>query len=143
MIYGEQLKLNRGNNQVTVSTKKFPVGIVVFTVFDYEGVERSERLIFVNGGKGLKIEITPDKKQYLPREQVRLNVKTRDAEGHPVGTKLSLAVVDDQLMTFADDKQDNILSSMLLSSELKAKFRSPRFTLIQTNQKLRGRWTTY
>ena len=127
MIYAEQLKLNRGENHITISKKKFPVGISVFTLFDFEGNERCERLIFVNGDKGLKIQITPNKKKYLPRERVQLNIKTVDSEGNAVPSKVSLAVVDDQLITYANDNQDNILSAVLLSSELKGEIQEPSF----------------
>jgi alpha-2-macroglobulin-like protein len=41
--------------------------------------------------------------------------------------KFPLAVVDDQLLTSLDDKQDNLLSWMLLSSELKGKIDEPSF----------------
>jgi alpha-2-macroglobulin-like protein len=127
MVYGEQLKVNRGENQVTISTRNFPVGIVVFTLFDFEGNERCERLIFANANRGLKIQVTPNKKKYLPREEVHLEIKSVDDAGYPVASKLSLAVVDDQLITYADDKQDNILSSLLLSSELKGEIQEPSF----------------
>lgn len=127
IIYAEQLKLNRGENQITISTRKFPVGISVFTLFDFEGIERCERLIFVNGNNGLKIQITPNKKKYLPRERVQLDIKTVDSDGNPIPSKVSLAVVDDQLIAYADDKQDNILSSLLLSSELKGEIQEPSF----------------
>ncbi|HEY5916704.1 MAG TPA: TonB-dependent receptor plug domain-containing protein [Chryseolinea sp.] len=127
MVYAEQLKVNQGENQFIIPTKNFPVGIVVFTLFDFEGNERCERLIFANGSKGLKIQVTPNKKRYLPREEVQLDIKSVDDEGKPIASKLSIAVVDDQLITYADDKQDNILSSLLLSTELKGEIQEPSF----------------
>ncbi|HMG90172.1 MAG TPA: MG2 domain-containing protein, partial [Chryseolinea sp.] len=127
MVYGEQFKVNQGENKVMISTRNFPVGVVVFTLFDFEGNERCERLIFANENRGLKIQVTPNKKRYLPREEVHLDIKSVDDDGKPVSSKLSLAVVDDQLITYADDKQDNILSSFLLSSELKGEIQEPSF----------------
>lgn len=40
---------------------------------------------------------------------------------------LSVAVVDDKRWTFADDKQDHILSWLLMNSELKGKVEEPQF----------------
>jgi alpha-2-macroglobulin-like protein len=127
IVYAEQLKVNQGENQFMISKKNFPVGIAVFTLFDFEGNERCERLMFVNGNKGLKIQVTPNKKRYQPREEVHLDIKSVDDAGRPIASKLSLAVVDDQLVTYADDKQDNILSSLFLSSELKGEIQEPSF----------------
>lgn len=125
--YAETFKLKEGENRYTVSTKNFPQGISVFTLFDVNGIEQCERLVFINNDKGLKIELKTDKQRYQPRELVQLEIKTVNSEGKPIPSKLSLSVVDDQLITFADDKQDNILSSLLLSSEVKGEIQEPAF----------------
>lgn len=125
--YAETLKLKEGENRQTVSIKNLPQGISVFTLFDANGVAQCERLVFINNDKGLKIELKTDKQRYLPRELVQLEIKTVNSEGKPIPSKISLSVVDDQLITFADDKQDNILSSLLLSSEVKGEIQEPAF----------------
>lgn len=125
--YAETLKLKEGENRQTVSIKNLPQGISVFTLFDANGVAQCERLVFINNDKGLKIELKTDKQRYLPRELVQLEIKTVNSEGKPIPSKISLSVVDDQLLTFADDKQDNILSSLLLSSEVKGEIQEPAF----------------
>lgn len=125
--FGEYFKLKAGVNSITVATTNFPAGITVFTVFDREQIEQCERLVFVNRQKGLHIKLTPDKSRYLPREQVNLDILTTDGNGKPMPSKLSVSVVDDKLISFADDKQDNILSALLLSSELKGEIQEPAF----------------
>ena len=127
IYHSETFKLQAGENRYTVSTKDFPDGISVFTLFDANGIEQCERLAFINNDKGLKIELKTDKKRYLPREIVQLEIRTLNRQGKPIPSKISLAVVDDQLITFADDKQDNILSSFLLSSEVKGEIQEPSF----------------
>jgi alpha-2-macroglobulin-like protein len=127
IYYDNRIMLTEGENSVKISSENFPAGIAVFTLFDEEGIEQCERLVFLNSEKGLNIRLKPDKKQYLPREKVNLKIETTDNNGKPVPAKLSLSVVDDQLIAFADDKQDNILSSMLLSSELKGEIQEPSF----------------
>ena len=81
----------------------------------------------MNSHKGLTIQLETDKQQYLPRESVQLQIKTVDSHGKPIPAKVSLSVVDDQLISFADDKQDNMLSSMLLSSEVRGEVQEPSF----------------
>ena len=123
----QKLVLTKGMNKVSIPTKSFPFGITVFTLFDKEKVPRCERLVFINNEKGLNISISTDKKEYQPNDKVTLQIETTDGYGDPVPAKLGLAVIDDQLISFADNKDDNILSYMFLSSELKGELQEPAF----------------
>ncbi len=105
----------------------FPIGVAQITLFDARGIARAERLSFVNKQKQLKISIETDKEKYLPREKVNMTIKVSDERGLPMPSYLSLSVVDDKLLSFADDKQGNILSSLLLEYDLKAKVEEPSF----------------
>ncbi|MCG8319954.1 MAG: MG2 domain-containing protein [Cytophagales bacterium] len=127
IVYAKKVSLVKGENLVKVSTEKFPAGIAVFTLFDKNGVEQCERLVFLKGKKGLNIRLHPDKKYYSPREKVELTIETSDSDGKPIPARLSLSVTDDRLISFADDKQDNILSAFLLSSEVKGEVQEPSF----------------
>ncbi len=127
IYYAKKISVAKGATQVSIPVTDFPSGIAVFTLFNGEGLEECERLVYLNKEKTLQIEIIPDKKHYQPREKVTVSVRTTDATGKAVPAKLSLSVVDDQLISFADDKQDNILSWMMLSSELKGKIQEPSF----------------
>lgn len=127
IVYAEQVSLKPGAKSLRIKTEEFPVGITAFTLFDEKGTPQSERLTFLNQQKGLNISLETDKERYRPREKVKLKVKTTDDQGKPVQAKLSLSVVDDQLISFADDKQDHILSSMLLSQEVKGEIQEPSF----------------
>jgi len=126
IYYNEILKLKKGWNKVDVKTSDFPIGIAVFTLFANE-IEKCERLVFINPDKGLHIEIETNKDTYAPMEDVDLTVKTKDRKGEPVAANIGLAVVDEQLLTMADDKQDNLLSYILFSTELKGKIEEPYF----------------
>jgi alpha-2-macroglobulin-like protein len=125
--HSEKLALKKGSNSVSIRTKSFPFGITVFTLFDKEKIPRCERLVFINNEKGLNVSISTDKKEYQPNDKVTLEIETTDGSGDPVPAKLGLAVVDDQLISFADNKDDNILSYMFLSSELKGELQEPSF----------------
>jgi TonB-dependent SusC/RagA subfamily outer membrane receptor len=127
IYHAEKIYLNQGTNTVIVNTTTFPSGIAVFTFFNGQGLEEAERLTFLNPHRNLKVTLNPDKSDYAPGEQVKLKIETKDEKGKPVPARLSLSVVDDQLVTFADDKQNNILSWMLLGSELKGDIQEPSF----------------
>lgn len=113
--------------QIVVPTRDLPVGIARFTLFDKNKTEQAERLAFVNRDRGLKIELKTDKPEYLPREKVNLRIRVSDHAGRPVGGNFSLAVSDENLLAFADDKQGHLLSSLLLEQDVKGKVEEPNF----------------
>lgn len=94
-------------------------GPVRVTIYDGES-PIAERLVYQGLGGGLKVSLAPDKKQYAPRDPVAMHVHTTDANGHPVKASVAVAVVDDTVLSFADDKSARILAHMLLEPELGA-----------------------
>lgn len=80
----------------------------------------AERLVYRGRGQDLKIEITPDRSAYNPRQQVALKIKASDLAGKPVAASLGVSVVDDTVLSLADDKTANIKAHLFLESELPA-----------------------
>lgn len=125
--YWEDILLKKGINSIDIDESVFPVGIAQFTIYKMNGSPIAERVIFLNEDRNLNVLITTDKTKYLPREKVTLTIKTSDEHNKPVPSNFSLTVMDDKLWTFADDKQDHILSWLLMSSELNGKIEEPQF----------------
>jgi hypothetical protein len=125
--YAKSFNALKGENLISINTAEFPIGIAQLTLFDGKGIARSERLVFVNSQKQLNISVTTDKQQYQPREKVTMSIRVTDEEGLPLPGNFSLSVVDDNLLSFADDKQGNILSKILLEPELKEKVEEANF----------------
>ena len=125
--FEKELRLKAGEQWVEVNTDDFPAGIARFTLTDALQRPLAERIAFLHRNRVLHISMTTDKASYLPREKVTLHISTRDEQQKPVASNLSLAVLDDKLWTLADDKQDHILSWLLLSSELKGRIEEPQF----------------
>ncbi len=116
--YSQYLQLNKGVSYATLRENLFPAGIAQFTLYGSGIQPLAERLIFLNSDKQLHVTISTNKPHYLPREKVLMTITTRDELGKPIPANFSLSVVDDKLWTLADDRQDNILSWLLMSSEL-------------------------
>lgn len=133
--FSTKINAKKGENKTTVPTKYFPIGVAHFTLFDSKGIERAERLAFVNKDKQLNISIKTDKEKYLPREKVKMTIKVADERGMPMPANLSVSVVDDQLLTFADDKSSNILSWMLMEADLRGKIEEPNFYFNKKEEK--------
>ncbi|MGL4363897.1 MAG: MG2 domain-containing protein, partial [Bacteroidales bacterium] len=122
-----EINAQKGENTYTFATQDIPAGVAQLTLFDSKGIERCERLVFVNADKQLSIDIKTDKEKYLPREKVNMTINVKDERGMPMPAQLSLSVVNDQLLSFADDKSSNILSWLLVESDLKGKVEEPNF----------------
>ena len=125
--FTKEILLQHGENAIEINEREFPVGIAQFTLFNSNNIPLAERLMFLNESRNVQVNISSNKKKYMPREKVTLTITTLDENGKPVPSNFSLAVLDDKLWTFADDKQDHILSWLLMSSELKGKIEEPQF----------------
>lgn len=127
LYYSSEINAKQGNNAVSFETANFPIGVNQITLFDSKGIARAERLVFVNKYKQLNISIKTDKQKYLPRELVKMTLNVTDERGMPMPANVSMAVTNDQLIAFANDKSGNILSQLLLQQELNEKIEEPAF----------------
>ncbi len=127
LFFFKELDLQQEAVVVEAPVEMLEPGIACFTLFDQNTHEQAERLVFVNKDRGLQIEIKTDKDQYLPREKVRLDIRVRDRFGVPLKGAFSLAVVDEKMLSYADDKQGHLLASLLLEQDVKGKIEEPNF----------------
>jgi alpha-2-macroglobulin-like protein len=100
-------------------------GAARVTLFSTRHEPLAERLVYAGLGADVKITITPDKKAYAPRERVKLAIKAEDAAGRPVQASLGLAVVDETVLSYADDKGARLLAHLFLEPELGATAAAP------------------
>ncbi|MBB6331027.1 TonB-dependent SusC/RagA subfamily outer membrane receptor [Chryseobacterium sediminis] len=133
-LYTKDLLLKKGSNSLEIDEKDFPIGICRFTVLE-NNIPLAERVVFTNKENRLNIKVKPVKQHYLPREKVVLDIETTDENNRPVPANLGLSVVDDKLWTYADDKQNHIISWLLMDSELKGKIEKPQFYFDKKEEK--------
>ena len=111
-------------------------GVARITVFDQNLDPLAERLVFRNRRARLQVLAELDRKTYSPRGQVALAITTRDpSTGKAVPAELAVSVVDDTVISFADDKSGHLLSKLLLEPELPGKVEEPNFYLDLTEAK--------
>lgn len=125
--FSQAIQLIPGVNPLRIPSSDFPIGIVQITVFDAQKQPRSERLVFVNPHKKIQVKIKPSKEKYLPREKVKVQVQIHNERGEAVEMPFSVSVTDKKLLRFAQDKQGQILSYLLLESPLKGYIEEPNF----------------
>ena len=109
---------------VRLPKAKFRPGLVHLTLFDEQGTAECERLVFVPNPPGVRLQLTPDKPAYAPREAVHVRLTATDAAGQPVAGQFSVAVAAAGLAT-ADGP--TIASHLLLSSDLAGPVEAPGY----------------
>lgn len=111
----------------------FPAGIVHFLLIDAERNILSERLVFSNQRSSFaKTELEFNKNKFSPRDSIHLSVHVTDENNEPLSGNFSLSVVDVNAVNA--DTSSNIVTTLLLASELKGYIESPA-TYLQLNNK--------
>ena len=119
---------NPENEYVAFSEAELPAGVIQFILFDQQMNPLSERLIFNKNYDEAKVEFQTDKDLYEKREKVIVTLTPSPWGRAGVGLLgLSIAVTDD--MDIPVDSSTTILSSLLLSSELKGYIENPAWYL--------------
>lgn len=109
---------------VDIPKRIFSTGITHFTLFDGNGLPHAQRLIFVNQQDFLKLSIGKNKESYKPREKINLSIFATDEQGKNAATDFSIAITDaDKVLPL--ENEDNILTNLLLTSELKGNIEQP------------------
>ena len=104
----------------------FTEGITHFMLIDQQGNALSERLVFVPDHKPNQWQITADQPTYGKREKVSLQITAKDSEGNPVEGTFSVSITDRKSIQ-PDSLADNILSNLLLTSDLKGYVEDPAY----------------
>ena len=110
-------------------------GATRVTLFDEKLVPLAERLVYRNRRQSLQVKISPDQTSYMPREQVALKIETTDADGKPLPAEVAVSVVDDTVVSFADDKNGHMLSKLFLEPEVPGKVEEPNVYFDLTEKK--------
>ncbi len=116
-----------GKLSKAISLEGLPSGIMQFAVVDKQSSEvLSQRLVFVRGNDIAAGSIRPDKQKYNARGKVNLDVEIKDGGGNPAAGNFSLSVTD-RNSVHLDRNRDNILSNLLLTSDLKGHIEEPGY----------------
>ena len=106
------LQLHRGVNKFIVPIKDFDAGVLQLTFFDASSTPRAERLIFIPPKNVLQTALAKD-----ATTPGAFGFTVRDKNGTPIKGNFSVAVTDAAL-DGEGNMQQNIFSSVLLSTEL-------------------------
>jgi len=131
VVYGlTEAKLDR-DLKIKVPLADMPQGIAEVTLFNDKMMPVSERLVYVNPQKRIKIQtILPDS-IFFTRGKVNLKIITRDENNKPIKANLGLTVFDKIYENQFDSI--NILTHMYLSTQLKGRIYNPGYYFNEKN----------
>ncbi len=113
-------------SSIKVPIESYPQGIAQFTLFAEEQ-PISERLVFVNKHKSLKISSSIEEQEHETKSQMSFQIQVTDENGKPIKGNFSLSVADEYFARIGGEYQASLVSQMLLGSELLGKIPTPNY----------------
>ncbi|MCL5127149.1 hypothetical protein [Algibacter sp. L4_22] len=127
--------------QVLSSTKvllelpkaELPEGITEITLFDGDLKPQSERLVYVQKDKNVKVEVITNKTRYKPNEKVTLNIISKNSLGEAAPASFSIAATDLNGSKDLNNNGTNISSYFLMESDIRGKVHNPGYYFDASN----------
>ncbi|ASU32973.1 TonB-dependent receptor [Mucilaginibacter xinganensis] len=119
---------------VAIPKNIFPTGIVQFTLYSADKEPLNERLVFINNHDELKMGLTTEKRKYKIREKVNIALNTQSKASKPTMGSFSISVVDETKVPVDTVNENNILTSLLLTSNLKGYIDAPAYYFSNNNE---------
>jgi len=138
VYYAANTQINKTNIAASIPKNRFPSGIVQFTMFSATGEPIAERIVFIQNPDLLKLAVSTDKQTYAPRQPVKLNLTAKDASGKPAVGSFSVSVTDESKVAVDEPAETTILSSILLTSDLKGYVEKPNYYFTNVNEQTRA-----
>lgn len=129
VCFAAQTALKEQVFSANIPSNKFPTGVVQFTLLTTAGVPVSERVVFIQHNDQLNIGLTSDKPAYGVRQKVKFNITAKNKIA-PVDGNFSVAVIDESKVPVDEDGEITILSSLLLTSDLKGYIEKPNYYFV-------------
>ena len=126
VTYFDTLSVRNGTASFVIPKEKLLTGVHQLTLFNSEGQVFAQRHLFINNGiEAGHITVTTANTHHEPFAPVKMRVQTTAPDGAPLPATLSIAVRDNQNIGTA--YADNLMTNMLLSSELKGYIHKPEY----------------
>ncbi|HTD41933.1 MAG TPA: TonB-dependent receptor plug domain-containing protein [Mucilaginibacter sp.] len=113
-----------------VEKSRFPTGIAQFTLFSQNGEPLAERIAFIKSADTLQLHLNTDNQAYATRGKVKLDLSTTDKSAKSVPGSFSVAVINESRAGINENNENTILSTLLLTSDLKGYVEQPNYYFI-------------
>ncbi|PST84520.1 hypothetical protein C7T94_05410 [Pedobacter yulinensis] len=135
ICYAAQMVLSSGEYAASVAKSKFPKGIAQITLLSAANVPLSERMVFIDRKDSLELKLSSDAASYGIKKKVKLTLDVKKmAQAFP-GGDFSLSVVDESKVPVDADAETTIMTSLLLSGDLKGYVERPNYYFNKPGEK--------
>jgi TonB-dependent SusC/RagA subfamily outer membrane receptor len=124
IYYHRTVYLENNSNELTIEKAHFPSGIMQLTAFSGRGMPLAERLVYNNRQDYMKIRMAATDTFDAKGIKLLLNFSVTDQNNNPLPSNLSLSVTREK-SAVPSVNNDNIVSNLLLSSDLKGFIEDP------------------
>lgn len=125
LIYGAQASMKNPTLSINVPKTGLPNGIIQFTLLSPQGKALSERLVFNESAEMLTLGVKTDKTNYRKKDKVALDISNLTST--KLVSNLSVSVIDEQKVPYDGHQENTIISSLLLTSDLKGFVEKPAY----------------
>jgi TonB-dependent SusC/RagA subfamily outer membrane receptor len=118
-------KLDSTVINLDILKRRLHTGIATLTLFSPANEPLCERILFVQNYDQLNLAITGDKTVYSKREKVNLQLNAKTNAHSAAAGHFSVSVTDESKVPSDENNESTILSSLLLTSDLKGYVQQP------------------
>jgi hypothetical protein len=133
VIAAEPVKITKTTTSFWLEKKAFPSGIAQFTLFSAEGEPLNERVAFIKSKDQLSLILKTPKQIYKSKEEVELQLEAKDSEDQPAIGNFSITIVNETKTPFDDAGASTVLTSLLLTSDIKGYVEKPNHYFLADN----------
>jgi len=116
---------NHEKQFVSIRKDQLPSGVLHLILFDTHNNPLSERLVFINNQDQAQVDFQTDRDSFIPRSLVENQASLTGNDGKPLTGNFSVSVTSDKALT--TDSTSNILTYLLLSSDLRGYIENPSY----------------
>jgi len=124
VCYASLISFNQPVIKRAIAKKLFPTGITRFTLLSADKLPLNERIVYIDNDDNLQVTISSEKNGFSQRDSIALALQVTDKDGKPIQGTFSAVVTDDSQVKI-DSTENNMLTSMLLTYDLKGNVEEP------------------
>jgi len=123
---------------VAIPKSKFPTGIVQFTLLSPSGEPLNERLAFIENHNEGTLDLITDRQAYSSRQKINIQLNVKNKDRKPSTGSYSAAVIAEDKVPADTLNEPTILTSLLLTSDLKGNIEQPNYYFNHPTEKTRA-----
>jgi len=125
LLFEQSLQVQGANSIISLDTRSFPSGILQLTLLTKSGIPLAERLIFINNNDyRFPVSLQSDTLSLGKKAKNVLSFSLPDS----IAGSFSVSVTDESIIAYNNNiRNDDIISRLLLTSDLKGYIHNPSF----------------